>query len=116
MARRKRNQTPQNDPLIPERTAEGREQQMINLAMNLVEQRLLDGTASSAETVHFLKLATERDKLEREKMEAETELVKAKSRAVDSMEDNRKLFKEAIQAMKDYRGLTDDGDYNDSSE
>ena len=38
----------------PALTPEARENQMIALAVDLVEQRLLDGTASSQETTHFL--------------------------------------------------------------
>ena len=50
----------------PALTPEARENQMISLAMDLVEQRLLNGTASSQETTHFLKLGTAKEKLERE--------------------------------------------------
>lgn len=42
----------------PALTPEARENQMISLAMDLVEKRIREGTASSAETTHFLKLAT----------------------------------------------------------
>ena len=38
----------------PALTPEARENQMIALAVDLVEQRLLDGTASSQQTTHFL--------------------------------------------------------------
>lgn len=34
-------------------TAEERENELTNLAYDLVEQRLRDGTATAAETVHF---------------------------------------------------------------
>ena len=36
----------------PALTPEARENQLISLAVDLVEQRLLDGTASSQETTH----------------------------------------------------------------
>ena len=66
----------------PALTPEARENQMISLAMDLVEQRLLNGTASSQETTHFLKLGTAKEKLERERLEKENELLKAKTEAV----------------------------------
>ena len=43
---------------------EAREMQMAALAMDLVEQRLRDGTASSQETTHFLKLVSSKAILE----------------------------------------------------
>ena len=48
----------------PALTPEARENQLISLAIDLVEQRLIDGTASAQETTHFLKLASRKAKLE----------------------------------------------------
>ena len=59
----------------PARTPEAQENYMINLAMKLVEKRLLEGTASSAETTHFLKLATSKNELEKTKLEEENKLL-----------------------------------------
>ena len=56
----------------PARTPEAQENYMINLAMKLVEKRLLEGTASSAETTHFLKLATSKNELEKTKLKRKT--------------------------------------------
>ena len=53
----------------PATSPEAQEQYMINLAMQLVERRLREGTASSAETTHFLKLATMKADLEKKKLE-----------------------------------------------
>ena len=39
----------------PALSPEAEEEQMISLAHDLVKQRLIDGTASSQETTHFLK-------------------------------------------------------------
>lgn len=58
-------------PMRPTLSPEVRENQMISLAMDLVEKRLREGTASSAETTHFLKLATVKSELEKKKLEAE---------------------------------------------
>ena len=55
----------------PALTPEARENQMISLAMDLVEKRIREGTASSAETTHFLKLATSKTMLEKQKLEEE---------------------------------------------
>lgn len=88
----------------PSLTPEARENQMISLAMDLVEQRLIDGTASSQETTHFLKLGTAKEKLERERLEKENELLKAKTDAIKSAERTEELYKKAIKAMGIYSG------------
>lgn len=88
----------------PALTPEGRENQLISLAVDLVEQRLRDGTASAQETTHFLKLASKKAKLENERAEAELELMKAKTKALRDQADMKILYKEAIDAMKLYSG------------
>jgi len=94
--------------LRPAITPEGREDQMISLAMDLVEQRLRDGSASSQETTHFLKLASTKNKLEVEKLRQETELLKAKQANLESSARMEKLYTEAMDAMKIYSGRDDD--------
>lgn len=88
----------------PALTPEARENQLISLAYDLVEQRLLDGTASSQETTHFLKLATNKAKLERERFELENELIKAKTKALHDQADMKALYADAIAAMRRYSG------------
>ena len=88
----------------PALTPESREQQMIALAVDLVEQRLLNGTASSQETTHYLKLGSMKNKLEMEKIKRENELLAAKTKAVESGDRIEKLYKEAIAAMQRYSG------------
>ena len=95
-------------PLRPAITQEGREMQLINLAMDLVEQRLLDGTASSQETTHFLKLGSMRNQLEVEKLKKETELLEVKKLNLESSARMEKLYSDAMEAMKTYSGQTDD--------
>ena len=95
-------------PLRPAITQEGREMQLINLAMDLVEQRLLDGTASSQETTHFLKLGSVRNQLEVEKLKKETELLEVKKLNLESSARMEKLYSDAMEAMKTYSGQTDD--------
>ena len=105
MPRRKRIDEPISPPLVPATTPEGREQQLIGLAMDLVEKRLREGTASSAETVHFLKMGSSRNKLETAKLQHEDKLIEAKTKAVANMEDTRKLMNESLEAMKSYKGI-----------
>ena len=60
-----------NRKVRPALNPEARENQLIALAVDLVEQRLLDGTASSQETTHFLKLGSMKNQLEMEKLREE---------------------------------------------
>lgn len=90
--------------LRPALTPEARENRAIALAMDLVEQRLIDGTASSQETTHFLKLGSVKNKLEIEKLKAENDLINAKAEMVRAQKNNEEMFKDAIAAMKEYSG------------
>lgn len=91
----------------PATTPEGRENQLISLAIDLVEKRLLEGTASSQETTHFLKLASSKSRLEIEKLRKENELITAKTEALQSAKRMEELYAEAIKAMQSYSGHGD---------
>ena len=95
---------PDNKPMRPAMNPEMREQQLISLAVDLVEQRLRDGTASSQETTHFLKLASRKAKLDTERAALENEMIKAKTQAIRDQADMKTLYKDAIEAMKRYSG------------
>lgn len=92
----------------PGLTPEAREGQMVALAINLAEEQLRNGTASSQVITHFLKLGSTREKLERERLERENELLKAKAKALESQEKTEQLYREAIEAMKRYSGFGGD--------
>lgn len=94
----------------PALTPEARENQMIALAVDLVEQRLLDGTASSQETTHFLKLGSMKNRLEMEKLQEENRLLKAKTEALQSAKRVEELYSEAIKAVRRYSGQGSDDD------
>lgn len=91
-------------PMRPALTPESRENQMIALAMDLVEKRLIEGTASSQETTHFLKLASSTTRLENELKETQKQLMDAKKQALQSSEDIKKIYEDAITAMRIYTG------------
>lgn len=90
---------------------EARESQLVSLAIDLVEQRLMDGTASSQETTHFLKLASTKSRIEREILEKEKELITAKTEALRSQKRTEELMEAALRAMKSYTGNGDEDDY-----
>lgn len=94
-------------PLKPIRTAitdEARENQMISLAIDLAEQQLRDGTASSQVITHYLKLGSTKDRMEREILAEQKKLMKAKTNALESAERVEKLYSDALKAMRTYTG------------
>ena len=91
-------------PLRPALTPECRENQLISLAMDLVEERIRNGTASSQETTYFLKLGSIRNQLEKEKLQKEIELLEAKKKDLESAESREKIYLDAISAFKRYSG------------
>ena len=97
----------------PALTPEARENQLIALAVDLVEQRLLDGTASSQETTHFLKLGSMKNQLEMEKLREENKLLQAKTESIQSAKRVEELYAEAINAMRRYSGNRSSSDEED---
>lgn len=95
----------------PALTPEARENQLTALAMDLVEQRLRDGTASSQETTHFLKIASTKAKYELEKLRLENELTAAKTKAIHDAEDSKVLYDNAIKAITNYQGRGEPDEY-----
>lgn len=95
----------------PALNPENDEAQCISLAMDLVKQRLMDGTASSQETTHFLKLATSKAKLEQEILEEQKKLIQAKTESLQDAKDMKVMYEEAIKAIKEYAGQGDSDDY-----
>lgn len=88
----------------PATTSEGRENQLISLAMDLVEKKLRAGTASAQEVVHFLKLATTREALEQERLKRENLLLSAKVDSIASSKRIEELYETALNAMREYAG------------
>ncbi len=88
----------------PAITPEGRENQLVSLAMDVAEKQMNSGTASAQVITHFLKLGSTREKLEQERLQRENLLLSAK---VDEMASTRRveeLYKDALNAMKTYSG------------
>lgn len=95
----------------PALTPEARENQLISLATDLVEKRLREGTASSQETTHFLKLASTKARLEKQILEKQAELITAKTEAINSQKNMDEVYKRAIDAMRNYSGQGDPDKY-----
>lgn len=116
----RRRTTMNQDPTPPPRrrpatTPDGRENQLVALAVDAIERRIREGTASAQELVHYAKLGSSRERLEQERIRYENELLQVKREAMAAADRMEKLYTEAITAMRSYQGappeeLDDDPD------
>lgn len=104
MAARRKTEDSESPRRPPATSPESRENQLIALAIDQAEKQIRDGTASSQIMTHFLKLASPREKLEREKLENENELLRKKVEQMESAIRIEELYEKAIGAMRNYSG------------
>ena len=97
----------------PALSPDARENQMISYAVDLAEKQLRDGTASSQVITHFLKLGTAKERIEREILEKQKELITAKTEALKSQKRVEELYADALKAMRNYNGQGGDDDEYD---
>ena len=83
---------------------DARKSYLTNLAMDLIEQRLLDGTATSQETTYFLRYGSREAELKEQILQAQKELYEAKAEAIQSQKRSEELYENAINAMRRYSG------------
>lgn len=95
----------------PATTSQGRENQLIALAVDLAEKQLLDGTASAQVISHYIKLGSTREQLEQDRLAQENELLKARVEALQSQKRIEELYESALNAMRTYSGQDLDDDY-----
>lgn len=97
----------------PALSQEAREQQLAALAMDLLEERLRNGEATSQEIVYCLKAASQKEKLEKDILEKQKDLIGAKTESLQSTKRIESLYAEAMNAMRKYSGaevIDDDSD------
>lgn len=95
----------------PALTPEARENQLISLAVDLAEKQLMEGTASSQVITHYLKLGSTKERIEREILEKQKELIEAKTQNLQSAKRVEELYENALSAMRNYSGHGD-SDYD----
>ena len=95
----------------PALSPEARENQMISLAMDLAEQQLRDGTASSQLITEFVKRGSTKSRIEQEILEEQKELIEAKTQSLKSAQRIEELYANALDAMRNYSGQGDSDDY-----
>lgn len=107
---RSANSTVSSTKMRPALTPEARENQMISLAMDLAEQQLRDGTASSQLITEFVKRGSTKARLEKEILEEQKELMAAKTQSLQSAQRIEELYTNALNAMRSYSGQGGDSD------
>lgn len=95
----------------PALTPEARENQLISLAVDLAEKQLMEGTASSQVITHYLKLGSTKERIEREILEKQKELIEAKTQNLQSAKRVEELYENALSVMRNYSGHGD-SDYD----
>lgn len=91
-------------PRRPATTPEGRENQLVSLAVDLAEKQLSDGSASAQVISHYIKQGSIREKLEQERLVRENELLTAKVEQMASTKRIEELYETALNAMRTYAG------------
>lgn len=97
----------------PALTPEDREDQLVALAIDLAEKKLMDGTASNQVITHYLRVGSSKERLEKEKLREENELLRAKAESYRQAAHIEELYNKAISAMRTYRGEDSEEDYDD---
>lgn len=108
---KKESAAPRRRP--PALTPEARENQLIALAVDLAEKQLSEGIASSQVITHYLKLGSTKERIEKEILQEQKELLKAKTEAIQSGKRIEELYSKAIDAMQIYSGQKRGDDYDD---
>lgn len=99
-----------NSPLRPPTSLEAQENLMISLAVQCAEKQLRDGTASSQVITHYLKLGSSKERIEKEILEKQKELIEAKTKNLNSNSEAKELYNKALEAFRRYSGAGGDGD------
>lgn len=109
-ARRERSPNSGSPRRKPATTPRGRENQLIAAAYNLAEEQIDEGSVSAQVLTHFIKAGSSREKLERQKIAYENELLQVKKEAYESAKRTEELYSEAMKAMRGYSGMADPDD------
>ena len=88
----------------PALTPEARDNQLVSLAVDLAERQLIDGTASSQVITHYLKIGSAKERLELKILEQQKKLIEAKTDALQSAPKMEAMYKNAMNAMREYGG------------
>ena len=97
----------------PAKTPEERESVLISKSLNLIERQIEDGTVSSTVLAIYAKAGTERDRLEKDRLRGENEVLQKKVESMEAAIDVKNLMEDALNAFKGYSGRSQDPDEDD---
>lgn len=96
--------------LRPPISLEAQENLMISLAVQCAEKQLRAGTASSQVITHYLKLGSSKERIEKEILERQKDLIEAKTKTLNSNSEAKELYAKALEAFKRYSGAGSEDD------
>lgn len=104
MALSRKDDEPVKPRRPPAKTPQGREDQLVSIAVDLAEKQMLEGTASAQVITHYLKIASPRHQHEIDKLVAENALLKAKVDDMALARGSEELLDRALRAFTTYQG------------
>ena len=93
-----------NSPVAPALSSEAKENRLIALAWDEAEKRLMDGTASNQLICQLIKVGSTKERLEKDILKQQRELMEAKTDAIKSARHVEELYANALSAMQSYSG------------
>lgn len=103
-------------PIRPPISLEAQENLMISLAVQCAEKQLREGTASAQVITHYLKLGSSKERIEKEIMEKQKDLIEAKTKNINSNREATELYANALAAFRKYSGSYDEEEDGDDYE
>ena len=89
---------------------EAREDQLVDMAYQLAEKRIFEGTASDTLLARLIQTGSRKERLELETLEIQKDYISAKIEALKTAKEIEKLYADALAAMNTYRGSDSDVD------
>lgn len=88
--------------LPPPITMEDAEDQLVSLAFGLAKQRLMDGSASNQLIAEVLKMGTAKERLQKEKLRKENELLRARTESLKSQKSSEEFYSRVLDSLHSY--------------
>lgn len=98
------------------KTTEAQENYLANLAYKLAEKKLKDGTASSQIITTLIGLASEKARLENEKLKSDLAVAEARIENLKRQTNGEDLLKEAVKMFRKYSGSSEEDDEEEDDE
>lgn len=89
---------------LPAKTPEARENQLINLAFNLAERKLKEGTASSQLITTLINMGGTKMRYEIEKLKSDLKVANAKIEAYEGDRNKDLDYAKVLSTFKSYQG------------